>query len=233
MLDQANPFLRKKHFMKRHLCMLAVPAAIATSLLFGCNTEKITARNDPAAASADQVAAGYDTFGRKWGTDMITRSNSQVLQFTGTITAIDYPTRELTITDSQGRSETFTVGEEVQRFNEAKVGDKVALDCYLSYNAEVRKPTAEEAQNPLLVQESLSRTGRDTAPGGTATRRIREVVTIESMDRAAQTVTVKGPQGKYFVAGVENPSNFDKVHVGDTVVLTFNEATAISLKPAE
>ena len=37
----------------------------------------------------------------------------------------------------------------------------------------------------------------------------------------------------FFVAGVEDPSNFDKVQVGDTIVLTYNEATAISLKPLE
>jgi hypothetical protein len=36
----------------------------------------------------------------------------------------------------------------VQRFNEAKVGDKVSMDYYLGFNAEVRKPTAEEELNP-------------------------------------------------------------------------------------
>jgi hypothetical protein len=219
--------------MKNFLCILAVPAAIATSLLVGCNSEKITARTDPGLPSAVQASEGYDTFGRKWGSDTITRSNSMILQVTGTITDIDYATRELTLKDPKGWSETFVVGEEAQRFNEAKVGDKVSLDCYLGYNAEVRKPTAEEAQNPLVVQESLSRTGRDAEPAGSVGRRIRAVVTIEAMDRAAQTVTVKGPRGKYFVAGVEDPSNFDKVQVGDTIVLTFNEAAAISLKPAE
>jgi hypothetical protein len=52
------------------------------------------------------------------------------------------------------------------------------------------------------------------------------------MDRAAQTVTVKGPRGKYYVARVINPANFDKVNVGDTIVLTFTQAAAISLSPA-
>jgi hypothetical protein len=107
------------------------------------------------------------------------------------------------------------------------------VDYYLGYNAEVRKPTAEEAQNPLVVVESLSRTGRDTEPAGGVARRIRAVVTVEAMDRAAQTITVKGPRGKYFVTAVNDPSNFDKVHVGDTIVLTFNQAAAISLTPVE
>jgi hypothetical protein len=41
----------------------------------------------------------------------------------------------------------------VQRLNEAKVGDKVSVDYYLGFNAEVRKPTAEEKRNPLVVLE--------------------------------------------------------------------------------
>jgi hypothetical protein len=124
------------------------------------------------------------------------------------------------------------MGEGVQRFNEAKVGDKVSLDYYLGSTAEVRKPTAEEAQNPLVVQETVGRAGPDANPAGSATRRIRAVVTIEAMDRAAETVTVKSPRGKYFVAHVANPSNFDKVDIGQTIVLTFTEAVAISLRPA-
>jgi hypothetical protein len=227
--------------MKKNLCMLAVPAAIATSLLFGCSSERITARTDPGAPSIVQVSQGYDTFGRRWGDtkpEMITRSGAVLMTFTGTITAIDYADadRELTIEDSQGRSQTFLVGKTMPGLNESKVGDKVSLDYYLGYNAEVREPTAEEAQNPLVVVESVGRaTGRpepDTDLTGNVGRRIRAVVTIEALDRAAQTLTVKGPRGKYYVARVADPSNFDKVHIGDTIVLTFTEATAVSLKPA-
>jgi hypothetical protein len=44
----------------------------------------------------------------------------------------------VTIQDPQGRLETFVVDKKVQRLNEAKVGDKVSLDYYLGFNAEVR-----------------------------------------------------------------------------------------------
>jgi hypothetical protein len=218
--------------MKNNLRLLVVPAAIATGLLFGCSSEKITARTDPGASSIALVNAGYDTFGRRWGSDMITGSNSMVLNITGTITEIDYATRELTLKDPQGQTETFVVDQSVQRFNQAKVGDKVSMDYYLGYIAEVRKPTPEEVQNPLVVVQTGRTTGPDAAPAGSVTRQIRAVVTVADMGRAAQTVTVKGPRGKYFVARVADSSNFNKLHVGDTIVLTFNEAAAISLKPA-
>jgi len=163
---------------------------------------------------------------------MLSRSSAEIRNFTGTITDIDYPNREVTLKDSQGRIETFSVSKDVQRLNEAKVGDKVSVDYYFGFNAEVRKPTAEEEQNPLVVLEATGRAEPDAAPAGLSMRQIRAVVTIEGLDRAKETVTVKGPRGKYWVARVADPSRLDQVHIGDTIVMTFTEAAAISLKPA-
>jgi hypothetical protein len=120
------------------------------------------------------------------------------LNFTGTITDIDYPNREMTLRGPEGGLATFAVDREVRRFNEAKVGDRVSMDYYLGVTAEVRKPTPDEERNPLVVLDKESRTGLEQAPAGHTTRRIRAVVTIEALDRTAQTVTVKGPRGKAF-----------------------------------
>ena len=245
----------KQNTMKRNLLTLAVPAAIAASFLVGCSAPKITERTDPDRASIVQVEEGYDTLGRKWEEPappaqatqpvappqetpaakptVLSRNETVILNYTGTITDVDYPNREVTLKDPKGRIETFEVDKSVQRFNEAKVGDKVSVDYYLGFNAQIRKPTAEEEQNPLVVLEATGRAGPNEAPTGTDQRQIRAVVTIEGLDRAKQTVTVKGPRGKYFVARVADPSRLDQVRIGDTIVLTFTEAAAISLKPAE
>jgi len=164
--------------------------------------------------------------------EVLSRTEAMALNFTGTITDIDYPNREMTLRDAQGQIETFVVDKEVRRFNEARVGDKVSMDYYLGVTAEIRKPTPEEERNPLVVMDSEAKTGLDQAPAGHTTRRIRAVVTIEALDRTAQTVTVKGPRGKHFVARVKDPSRFDRVRVGDTVLMNFTEAAGISLKPA-
>jgi hypothetical protein len=227
--------------MKRNLETLVVPAAIAASLLFGCSAPQITERADSGRPSIVQTQEGYDTFGRKWADQasqpvtppiVLSRNESVLRHVTGTITAIDYSTREVTLEDPQGRLETFAVDKSVQRLNEAKVGDKVSVDYYLGLSAEVRKPTAEEEQNPLVVLEATGRAGPEAGPAAGATRQIRAVATIEGLDRRAQTVTVKGPRGKYFVARVADPSRLEQVHIGESVVLTFTEAAAISLKPA-
>jgi len=164
---------------------------------------------------------------------MLTREDFVLLHGTGLITAIDHADREMSLQTSDGRIETFTVDKRVKRFNEAKVGDIVSVAYYLGYNAEVRPPTAAEEQNPLVVLDTSSRAGANAPPAASNMRQIRAVVTIEAMDRVNQTLTVKGPRGKYFTARVKDPSRMEQVHIGDTIVMTFTEAAAVSLDPAK
>ena len=243
----------KQRIMKRNLQTLAVPASIAAGFLIGCSTPRVIETTDPTRPSSVQVSEGYDTVGRKWESEpatpapvpapapapvsvaqpeVLSRTEAMALNFTGTITDIDYQNREMTLRGSEGRVLTFAVDKDVRRFNEAKVGDKVSMDYYLGVTADVRKPTPDEERNPLVVLDSAAKTGLDQAPAGHTTRRIRAVVTIEALDRTAQTVTVKGPRGKHFVARVKDPSRFDRVRVGDTILMTFTEAAGVSLKPA-
>jgi hypothetical protein len=237
--------------MKRTLIKFVVPVAIMVGFSVGCSTPKVVETTDPTRPSGVQVAEGYDTLGRKWEgqpapvaasalvaaaapaqPETLTRTEAMVLNFRGAIIEIDYANREMTLMAPDGHSETFAVDKEIHRFDEARVGDKVSLDYYLGVTAEIRKPTADEERNPLVVLDTESKTGLEQAPAAHGTRRIRAVVTIDAMDRAAQTVTVKGPRGKRFVARVKDPSRFDKVEIGDTILMTFTEAVGVSLKPA-
>jgi hypothetical protein len=55
------------------------------------------------------------------------------------------------------------------------------------------------------------------------------VTTIEALDRRNNTVTVKGPMGRYLTARVADPERLTKVHIGDTIVVVYTEALAVSL----
>jgi hypothetical protein len=44
---------------------------------------------------------------------------------------------------------------------------------------------------------------------------------------------LKGPDGDIVVVKVQDPSNMDKVKVGDTIVITYTEALAIAVRPAK
>ena len=149
---------------------------------------------------------------------------------TAEVTAINPATREVTLKGPQGNEVTVTASDVVKRLDEVKVGDFVRADYLVSVAAELRPPTAEEAKHPLVIMGVGERAAADSAPAGGVARRFKVVTTIEVLDRPAQTVTVKGPLGRYFTARVADPARLTQAHIGDTIVIVYTEALAISLE---
>jgi hypothetical protein len=148
---------------------------------------------------------------------------------TAEVTAVDLDKREVTLKGPQGNEVTLTVGDAVKRLDEVKAGDFVRVDYLVSVAAEVRKPTAEEAKHPLVVLDAAGRATPDSAPAAGAVRRFKVVTTIEALNRPEQTITVKGPLGHYLTARVADPERLTKVHIGETVVIVYTQALAVSL----
>jgi hypothetical protein len=163
----------------------------------------------------------------------IARQEKVLVTITASVEAIDPATREFTLKGPLGNTVTFTVDKRVKRLDEVKVGDLVRADYYVSFAAEVRKPTAEEAKHPLEVIEAGDKAPEGSAPAAGGLRRFKVVTTIEGLDRPTQTVTVRGPLGRYLTARVADPSKLTQVRIGDNVVITYTEALAISLEKAE
>jgi hypothetical protein len=152
---------------------------------------------------------------------------------TAEVTALNLATREVTLKGPQGNEVTVTAGEAVKRLDEFKVGDFVRVDYLVAVAAEVRPPTAEEAQHPLVITDAAGRAPGESAPAGGVARQLKVVTTIEALNRPEQTVTVKGPLGHYLTARVADPDRLTKVHIGDTVVIVYTEALAVSLEKVE
>jgi Cu/Ag efflux protein CusF len=159
-----------------------------------------------------------------------TKVVEQVVTETATVQAIDVAEREVTLKGPLGDIETVTVSEDVKRLDEVKVGDTVTAKYYIGIAAELRAPTAEEKAEPFKVIEGSGRTPAGSTPGAAAVRAVRVVATIEGLDRPTQTVTLKGPGGRYFKVRVADPKILEKPHLGDTVVVTAAEALAISIE---
>ena len=163
----------------------------------------------------------------------LTREDSVKVSVTATVTAIDMAKREVTLKKPSGELITLTVDTRVQRLNEVKVGDRVTADYYVAYAAELRPPTDEEKANPLVVLQQTAKAPAGTAPAGGALRVTRAVVTVEGIDRPTKSVTVKGPGGNLFTVESTKPENLTKIKVGDTIVVVYAEALAVTLeKPA-
>jgi hypothetical protein len=111
-----------------------------------------------------------------------------------------------------------------------KVGDQVIAEYYVSYVAELRAPTAEEKANPLQVLSTTVRAPAGTQPPGAGVLRLtKAVVTGEGLDRLTKSITVSGKAGIMTVE-VEDVAALSKLHLGDTIVVTYSEALAVSVE---
>ena len=84
------------------------------------------------------------------------------------------------------------------------------------------------AQKP----DAAGATATTTTPGkGTITNMAKITASVEAIDSAARTVTLKGPRGKVVTLAVgPEVKNFDQVKVGDRVVVRYAEALTLELK---
>jgi hypothetical protein len=147
----------------------------------------------------------------------------------GTVTNIAKESREITIMGSEGNLVTVTVGEAVERFNEIAVGDIITFDYLVYLNAEFRKPTPEELAEPLVIVAEAVKAPETMKPAGALGATIKGVVTIEALNRPFMLATVKGPRGNYLTLPVEDAALLEKLHIGQQLILTYAEATVVSL----
>ena len=143
-----------------------------------------------------------------------------------TITAIDKATRVVTLRGQQGDAIIVKAGEEVKRFNDLKVGDKISATYSESIAWSVRP-----AGQPAPPTETQTITRRQGGPGGTATSQQTISVTVEAIDQAVPSVTVKGPQGGTQTFKVSNAKNLEKLKVGDKVDISYTQALLIRVNP--
>jgi hypothetical protein len=88
---------------------------------------------------------------------------------------------------------------------------------------------------PAFAQQKPSVSGETavtTSPGkGSAARVMTITASVEAVDPAERTVTLKGPRGNVMTLPVsEKAKNFDKIKVGDQVVVRYLEALSLELK---
>ena len=162
----------------------------------------------------------------------LSAEESVLVSVTATVQAIDLSKREVTLKGPLGNVVTFTVDKRVKRLNEVKVGDDVTADYYVSLAAELRAPTEEEKQNPVQILEVKAKAPKGTEPAAGALNVIKVVTTVEGLDLPTQSVTLKGqgPMGYTATIRAKSVENLKKLHLGDTIVVTYTEALAISVE---
>jgi len=185
---------------------------IAIPVLASCSSKQEPARPEAAA------------------TPPLTAAESVLATVTATVQNIDLAKREVVLKGPTGNVVTFTVDERVRRLDEIKVGDQVTSQYYVSVAGELRAPTEEEKRNPIVVVAETARAPKDTHPAGGVLHQTRLVTTVESIDLPTQSLTLKGPLGNSATVRARSMDNLKKIHVGDTIVITYTEALAVSVE---
>jgi Cu/Ag efflux protein CusF len=155
-------------------------------------------------------------------------TQTEAIELTTKIEAIDKTARLVTLKDKDGEVETIYCGPEVQRFDELKVGDTVTFRYYESVAYAIRKP-GQPSGLPAETGPKVTRS-QGARPGGTIAQQETATVTLKAIDPKVPSVTVLTEDGRTVSFKVEDKKNLKDVKVGDKVEITYTEAVAISVK---
>jgi ribosomal protein S17 len=182
----------------------------------------------PAVPAAAQGTGTAPAPAVKPASPEITKPKGQeaaVVTLRGTVEAIDKEKQTVTI---KGPKRTLTIRvQDPKKLDAIKVGDPVIGKYYEALAFEVKKPGT--ATPGVTSQQAVGTSAPGTTPAGAVGEQIMVTATIVGIDKKAQTVTIKGPDGTTETVKARNPKNLDAVKVGDLVEITYTRALAIAL----
>ncbi|MEM1154568.1 MAG: hypothetical protein AAGI44_10525 [Pseudomonadota bacterium] len=151
-------------------------------------------------------------------------------QMSAQITAIDHETRDVTLEGPLGNTVTLNASDAIERLNEFAVGDLVQVTYTESISGELRAPTEAEMEVPWLELDAAAIADKNLPPAAGVGRIIQAVCTVEGLNRATGAVTLLDPRGLYHVIPDVDPARMEGVNIGDTVIITYSQAIALSLE---
>ena len=178
----------------------------------------------PAAAPAPAAAKKMDP---KYVYQVVGFKTTTKGVATGIVTSVDKPNRKLTLKGDASTTPSFKAHKNVQNIEQVNVDDEVTVEYYTSATMYAKNPRTaprppelvaalEKSQGSYQGAEAL-----EVAATGTAT--------VASIDKAANTVTFKGPDGRLYPAKVEDPVLLNGVTVGQEFDFDLVESTALSV----
>jgi hypothetical protein len=155
-------------------------------------------------------------------------SASLTTESSATVSAIDRPDRKVTLKDPAGEKFVVAVPKDVKAFDTLKTGDKIDIDYRASVALSILPPGAK----PSETERAAAMSGGGAGAMGKALTITANVVNV---DTEGNQVTFKGPHGMNRTVKVQDPELQKKLpdlKAGDSVKLTFTEATAADIRPA-
>ncbi len=140
---------------------------------------------------------------------------------------VDPATREVTVKNDKGQTETVVCGPMVRNFDQIKVGDKITVQ----YEEAVSIIALSGVEGTPMRSE-----GTDVAtaplgqkPAGTIVKTQEVLADVTALDLKERTVTLKGPLQEVTVKVDPEVKGFEKLKVGDKVHLRYTRTLAIEV----
>jgi hypothetical protein len=155
-----------------------------------------------------------------------------LLEITAKVDSIDLATRTVTVSDGAGNEYVVEAGPEVRNLEQVEVGDEVVVSYYSALAAELKKPG--EGVQGVQAEAAAGRAPVGERPAAAAGKTVTATIVIESVDAAENTVTFTGPRGHrtVLVESAAGQEFIKQLKPGDEVQVTYTEALAVSVEPA-
>lgn len=143
-----------------------------------------------------------------------------------TVEAVDLENQVVTLRAPAGRAFRLYASKEVVNLPQVQPGDEVV--AVYSEAVAVRMARPGEVRDEFTQEIGRARPG--SKPGAYGIAETTVTAKIEEMDKTRQTVGLRTPDGELLTVKAMDPANLEKVRVGDTIVITYREALAVSLE---
>ena len=148
-------------------------------------------------------------------------------EVTGTVTIVNTEKRMLTIQKPDGGFQVIHVPDEVKRLDEIKINDKLTITYLEAVAVDLQKGAATGAPGAMATTEVDREPGKK--PAGSITDTVTVTGTVEAVNKAKSTVTIRGPEETVTVT-VQDPALIQEVAVGDSVTATFIKVVAAKVE---
>jgi hypothetical protein len=164
-----------------------------------------------------------------------------VVQMTGTVEAIDVPSRLLAVVAPGGNTAVVLVSPDVKHLEKIKLKDTVTISFTEEVAVALRKSDApqegeleqgETAGMGLNAPTVAEQDWVETTPAGSSDLTTIEVTdTVAAVNRNKRTITFAGTGGKTRTIKIDpSVQGFDQIEPGDMVVLEVTRAVASDVK---
>ncbi len=193
-----------------------IPLSLAAVLLVGCQSPA----NTELSTEYDRTTAFAE--GRPGGAVIETE------ELQASVTAVNSSKRSFTLEDDQGNSRTFQAPQEMQNFDQLKVGDRVKAMVALERVVYLREPgeAAADGAAGMLATAPLG-----NKPGMLAGDTIEVTAVVKAMDTTQRTATLQFADGSLRTIKVRPDVEMKDEYLGRELVLRMTSAIAVSVEP--